>query len=310
MTHKSVYHVEGISDLRSSDPSIDHRSIEERVMRHAPDFFIIGAMKAGSTSLWHQLQRHPEIFLCTPKEPQYFSHRRGWSRGADWYGSLFAAADQGRYRAFGEASTCYTRYPHYGDVAARIAAANPAAKLIYILRDPVDRVYSHYLHESERRALGDLPVQTLRDSWRSDPEYLDASRYIVQINQYMQWFSREQLFVCTLGELRENADALVVRTAEFLGCDARPLTNVRSPAVANQSLSASFADRAARRTIRNIREGRLGGFLGTLTPRRLRWFLRDRLHVALRKSTGRMKLKYVKNEISPLLPEDRAELVA
>src|SRR5690242_14831106 len=80
-----------------------------------PDFVVIGGMKCGSTTLFEYLCRHPDVFMCTPKEPGYFSREKVMARGEAWYRSLFADAKP--TQLCGEASTCYTRWPHFGDVA-------------------------------------------------------------------------------------------------------------------------------------------------------------------------------------------------
>jgi hypothetical protein len=171
-----------------------------------PDFLIIGAMKAGTTTLWRQLSQHPSIFLCTPKEPQFWSRDHAQARGLAWYASLFAdaRADQ---RA-GEASTCYSRWPHYGDVPARLARALPRVKLIYLLRHPIERAYSHYGHLMEERAVAESGrVLTFEEALESLPEIVDASRYLQQIDRFLAHFPREALHVMLLDDLRAKPHA-------------------------------------------------------------------------------------------------------
>src|SRR5688572_24468381 len=109
-----------------------------------PNFFIIGAMKAGTTSLWQYLRRHPEIFMSKLKEPGYFTEELRWDQGIEWYRSLFD--DAGSARAVGEASTSYTKWPRFAGIPARMHALVPEARLIYLVRDPGDRIRSHYIH--------------------------------------------------------------------------------------------------------------------------------------------------------------------
>jgi len=278
-------------------------------MRQAPDFFIIGAMKAGSTSLWHQLRRHPEIFLCTPKEPQYFSRGKGWCKGASWYQSLFDSADPRQHKVCGEASTCYTRYPHFGDVPGRIKSANPRARFVYILRDPVDRVYSHYLHASQRSAMAREPIKSFRDAWRSDPEYLNASRYILQIEHYLRHFDRDRLFLCTIDDLKRNPESVVAAVAQFLGLEARPLGDPPQQEVANKSLSDRFADRVARSAVRGLRLNWVVSALATAVPRRLRRRVRDSIQSTVARRQGKEALERLRQQVSPFAPEDRVELL-
>ena len=133
-----------------------------------PTFLIIGTMKGGTTSLHRYLRQHPEVFMPERKELNFFldeyagppidpPEERNWSRGITWYERQFAGAE--RERAVGEASANYSRYPTYPGVAERIAEVVPQMKLIYLMRNPIDRVLSHYLHDfangREQRPLHD-----------------------------------------------------------------------------------------------------------------------------------------------------------
>ena len=109
-------------------------------------------MKCGTSTLQAQLAAQPGIFMTTPKEPNYFSDDPVYARGAAWYRGLFDGAAPGDLT--GEASTHYTKLPTYPETLARMTAVVPAARLIYILRDPVERAVSHYLHE---RSLNNIP---------------------------------------------------------------------------------------------------------------------------------------------------------
>ncbi|NNF72213.1 MAG: sulfotransferase, partial [Rhodobacteraceae bacterium] len=95
-----------------------------------PDFILIGAMKCGTSTLASQLGAQPGLFMTTPKEPNYFSDDAIFARGPDWYGGLFDGAGPGDLR--GEASTHYTKRPDYPDTIARMKAAVPAPRLVYM----------------------------------------------------------------------------------------------------------------------------------------------------------------------------------
>jgi hypothetical protein len=108
-----------------------------------PDFFIIGAARAGTTTLATELSHHPKVFVCDPKEPFFFSHESVRARGCEsWYQGLFARRRPDQICR--EASTSYSCWPECGDVAGRIALAMSGARLIYLIRHPVERAYSHY----------------------------------------------------------------------------------------------------------------------------------------------------------------------
>src|ERR1700680_4934439 len=105
-----------------------------------PNFLIIGAAKAGTTSLYNYLSVHPEIFMSKRKELSFFDPQRRWHLGVEWYKSNFDAS----YPVNGEASPRYTRYPRTTGVPERIQQTLGTPKLIYILRDPINRLLAQY----------------------------------------------------------------------------------------------------------------------------------------------------------------------
>ncbi len=168
-----------------------------------PTFLIIGAMKAGTTSLWRELRRHPDVFVPEAKEIQFFSDKRKFGTGLDAYRSLFA--DAGGRTAIGEASTGYTKFPRPEDVASRIATALPEVRLVYLVREPLARIRSHYLHSVHKGR----EVRTIDEAVRAAPAYLAVSRYRTQIDQYLAVFPRDRLLVITTEDLRSRrADTL------------------------------------------------------------------------------------------------------
>jgi hypothetical protein len=200
-----------------------------------PDFLLIGSMKSGTTTLFEYLDRHPQVFASDPKEPGYFSRRDVHQRGAAWYRSLFAGASPDQL--CGEASTCYTRWPHFGDVAGRIAASLPDARLIFIMRNPADRAYSHYQHlMQERDKLGGA-ILSFEAALEEIPEIVDTSLYLKQIERYLTHFPREQFFFTTLEELRAEPGNVLRELQEFLGLDPFDLGS-KGPLAANPSGSA------------------------------------------------------------------------
>ncbi|MDO5706469.1 MAG: sulfotransferase domain-containing protein, partial [Paracoccus sp. (in: a-proteobacteria)] len=110
-----------------------------------PDFLIIGAMKCGTSTLAAQLGAQTGIFVTTPKEPNFFSDDAEWARGIDWYRALFDGAAPGDLK--GEASTHYTKLPNHPHTLERLRPHVPAPRLIYLIRNPLDRLVSHYIHE-------------------------------------------------------------------------------------------------------------------------------------------------------------------
>ena len=115
-----------------------------------PDFIIIGAMKCGTSTLQAQLAAQPGVFMTTPKEPNFFSDDDIFEKGMAWYSALFDGAAPGDLK--GEASTHYTKLPNYPDTVSRLKQAYDEAgadypKLVYMIRNPLERAISHYMHE-------------------------------------------------------------------------------------------------------------------------------------------------------------------
>jgi hypothetical protein len=163
-----------------------------------PDFLIIGAMKCATTSLLYYLGQHPEIQVSSPKELNFFVAERNWGKGLAWYRSHF----QKNIMLRGEASPAYTSYPRYAGVPARIARILPHAKLVYILRDPVKRMVSHFIHRSargeERRTINEV-------FGGSDIErYLERSRYGLQLQRYLDHFPIEKIKILTTERLERS----------------------------------------------------------------------------------------------------------
>jgi hypothetical protein len=282
--------------------SVATRSASGRI----PDFLILGAMKAGTTTLYGYLARHPDIFLSTPKEPQFFSREPIFARGLDWYRGLFAGA--GPEQVCGEASTCYSRWPHFGDVATRIAKHLPDAKLIYQMRHPVDRAYSHYAHlMQERLVRGSGPWIVFEEALETIPEILDASLYAVQIRQYLEHFDRSRMLLTTLDDLRARPAETLVEAQRFLGLPPRDLT-AEGPLTENQ-----WGDRMARVRVREglaqLRRAPGVAAVAGLLPRELQrraraWVARPRV----RRLLFARQIHQHRQALPPMRPETRARL--
>jgi len=165
-----------------------------------PNFVVIGAMKAGTVSLRHYLDEHPDVFLGRGGrfgEPNFFTAEYNWPRGRDWYESLFDGA--GRAAAIGECSPSYTMAPAFGGVPERMAQVVPDARLIYLVRDPIARMRSMYMHQvsagrERRRAEAAL----------LDDRYLGPSLYGFQLAEFLGHFDRSQVLVIASEVLRDR----------------------------------------------------------------------------------------------------------
>jgi hypothetical protein len=207
---------------------------EGAITRRLPTFLLIGAMKAGTTSLYHYLNAHPQVATPQYKAPEFFVAESNWHRGIGWYRKQFPPTGPD-VLAIGEASNAYTKYPRHQGVPARIAACLPDVRLVYVVRDPVARIRSHY----QTRAAEGSEKAPFAEAVFSNSIYLDYSRYALQIEQYLEHFPREQLLVITSEDLRDSREPTMRRVYEFVGVD---------PLVAPEDLDRDFyrtQDRAA-----------------------------------------------------------------
>jgi hypothetical protein len=178
-----------------------------------PTFLVIGAMKAGTTSLWGYLREHPDVFMADEKEPEFFVEEKAWSRGPQWYASLF---EQGAERsARGEASTSYTKHPFFSGVPERIAALLPDVRLVYVLRQPVERIVSQYRH-ALRAGWEKVPLERALEI---NPQYVDISSYAAQLDRYTNLFARNRILTLLAEDLRKDRLVTMQRVFAFLGVD-------------------------------------------------------------------------------------------
>lgn len=180
-----------------------------------PTFVIIGAQKAATTTLWHVLGRHPSIYVCGIKETDFFIAERSWPRGIGWYESLFPESEAAGAVAIGEASPNYTMFPAYPGVPERMAGVIGSAKLIYLLRDPVERMRSSYLH-ALATGTETLPAE---HALVARAHFANTSRYALQIEQYLRHFDRSQLLLLLSEDLAADPGATLDRVLGFLGLE-------------------------------------------------------------------------------------------
>jgi sulfotransferase family protein len=147
-------------------------------------------MKSATSTLYHWLAQQPEVFMASPKETNFFAVDDLWAKGLGWYVEQFRAGED--VPILGEASVMYTS-PEHGDAAAeRIAVTIPEAKLIYIIREPIERIRSHYRHEVQRHR----ETRSLSDSvTEPDNPYIGNSLYFRRLAPYAERFPRDQILV-------------------------------------------------------------------------------------------------------------------
>lgn len=178
-----------------------------------PNFLLIGAGKCATTSIADLLGRHPEVYFCEPKEPRFFSDDAKYPDGMDEYLALFNPG-AGR-RAIGEGSVSYAVEAINPNTADRIAEHLPHAKLIYMVRHPLDRIESAWL-QLNYAGESNLPFdRALRDR----RQIVDASRYWKQLSRYRAHFPDEQIHVELFEEFRRDAVGVMRRLFQFLDVD-------------------------------------------------------------------------------------------
>lgn len=204
-------------------------------MQTKSHFIIIGAAKSGTTTLYKYLCRHPQVYMSTPKEPDFFSIDKNYDRGLDWYKSLFEEAKPGQ--VCGEASTTYSRLHQHPQTAERIAQALPNIKLIYILRHPVDRAYSFYIHRFKgARHKPELAVpKTFEETIEAFSEFVDSSDYMFQIEKYLRLFPKESFLFLLTEDLRQNPVEVMTSICRFIGVDDSRNLVGEQEIVANQA---------------------------------------------------------------------------
>jgi hypothetical protein len=156
--------------------------------RMKPNYMLIGAAKCATTTICNLLGRHPDVFMVDCKEPQFFNHDEIFARGYEWYESLYAEAGDKKMRGEGSnASTMKEQFPH---ALRRIVSYAPELKLIYVVRDPFERIESYWLEK--RSNAGDLLHYDFNTSVRTDRHWLvDSSNYLAQIDAFRALFRRQ-----------------------------------------------------------------------------------------------------------------------
>lgn len=178
-----------------------------------PDYVIIGAMKCGTSTLAAQLGAQDGVFMTDPKEPNFFSDDAVHARGMEWYRGLFAPAAPGDLK--GEASTHYTKLPTHPRTLDRLSQALDRPRLVYLIRNPLDRLVSHYIHEWTMRVISD----DLDTALEKHPELIEYSRYGMQIAPWIARFGPQAVHVDTLEAMKSAPQDLLDRVGRFLGCE-------------------------------------------------------------------------------------------
>lgn len=187
-----------------------------------PDFILAGAQKSGTTSLHNYLEKHHRVFF--PKQPQelhFFDIDENYNKGLTYYEQFFAEVEP-EHTAVGQTSPLYIYEP---ETPSRIANLLPQVKLIFILRNPVDRAYSHYWHSVKKgyetlvfeEALA-VETDRLEQGFeqRRNYSYVDRGYYYRQLKRFLQYFSAEQILVVLTENLSRETAQTIDKCCDFL----------------------------------------------------------------------------------------------
>ncbi|MBV9412897.1 MAG: sulfotransferase [Acidimicrobiia bacterium] len=224
-------------------------------MTSLPTFLCIGAQKGGTTSLHAYLSAHPSVFVAVQKELNFFCDRE-YAQGVGWYESHFEDAPGGIPR--GEVSPLYTSFPSNEGVPERAARHVPEARLIYLVRDPIARITSHYRHQvSLRKEHRPLDEAVFDDWWL----YIARSCYAMQIEQWMEHFERASLLIVTSEHLRSDPASALATICRHIGADVPA-----EAAVAARELNQRDALRQERPLVQRLRASPLQRVVRSTLP--------------------------------------------
>jgi len=232
-----------------------------QVTERKPDFIIIGAAKAGTTSLYKKMSMHPDVFMTTPKEPEFFARDDVYKQGIEWYRELYAKAEKNKI--CGEASTLYSLITNFPETASRIHKEQPNVKIIFVLRNPVDRAYSYYIQilKNYQSSTKDFSInRTFEecifpeknpnrkgrslffapfDSHHKDipSTFLGGGMYMMIINEYLKYFPRKNILLIKFEDLVINLESVTQDVCDFLEIDG---TQMKNTEVARENISKEY----------------------------------------------------------------------
>jgi len=241
-------------------------------MSKLPNFMIIGAMKSATSTLQDQLVQQPDVFMCDPKEPNFFSNDVVYNKGIEWYCDLFESAPAGAL--IGEASTHYTKLPTYPDTIERLKLHCPDTKFIYVMRHPIDRLISHYIHEWST-GVYQCDINEAIDIY---PELTAYSCYAMQLEPYIASFGRNKILPVFFDKLIKHSQTELERVAEHIGYKQTPVwhtalkaKNISSKRIKKFPLYQLLIESSIAKSLRR-----------NLVPKKLRNFVKSKLRMQQR----------------------------
>ncbi len=188
----------------------------------APNFMLIGASKAGTTSLYHHLRAHPGIYMSAIKEPQFFSDEAHYARGLDYYVRKFFPDAEG-FKLRGEASPRYLHVPETVIPKLQSAYGDRPPLFLVMLRHPVMRAWSHYRHRNrvreDERSFFEAISQEQAEGFPNPTGYAAASFYARQLAPWIEAFGAERFHVMRLEDMEDDLQGVLDGIWPFLGVD-------------------------------------------------------------------------------------------
>ncbi|QDU34539.1 Glycosyl transferase family 2 [Poriferisphaera corsica] len=207
-------------------------------MNKYPDFIIIGAMKCATTSLHDLLALQNGVFMTEPKEPNYFSDDDVYINGVDWYESLYENANP--YDLTGESSTHYTKLPTYPITTKRLFDYKNDVKIIYIIRHPIERLISQYIHEWTEKTIKE-DINTAIDRY---PRLISYSRFAYQLTPYIELFGTSNIQLLSFEYFIRNQENVLHDVCDFIGYHDKAIAyqNAHSNVSKKRERVSSFRD--------------------------------------------------------------------
>lgn len=198
---------------------------------------IIGAMKCGTSSLYNYLIKHPEICPAKTKETEFFSENQRHGLQVKNYNDLWSFNDA-THKYTLEASTGYTKYPLESNVPKMIHDYGIKPKFIYIVRNPFDRVVSHFNFIDQKNRSWNLSI--------TENQLIQTSNYFLQLEQYRKYFSIKDILILDFDELKSDPDQLLLKVYKFLNISNNQLP--KQYGVSNRTKVESRLQRGLRKS--------------------------------------------------------------
>lgn len=222
-----------------------------------PNMIIVGAGKAGSTSLHNYISAHPEAFGSKPKELMYFSS--AFQKGRDWYLSHFPETPGAR--VYFESTPQYSFRDEFPEVPRRIHDFNPEMRIIYIVREPVSRIVSHFNHWRRVYPNRYKDIEASLASPQHRKLFVDRTRYYYQLEAYLELFPAERIHVVFVEDFKHRFEEALDEVFRFL--DLEPVAATIPKKVHNEGSRLAVEGQL---TAKDISAERLAELYQTLSP--------------------------------------------